>query len=92
MKTEHLELLFVALAVLALVSALGLMVCCVWRSWGEQARGPVYPGHWPEAPEEKDCQRALWARFKAERKLKQLERCRSELGERLQVNGAVRRI
>lgn len=95
MSNEQLEVLFWVLMGVAFVAAVLLAVACAWRSVEEARRGPVNPGHWPAAPEERECQRDLWARFQAERKLKRLrrlERCRSQLGERLEVNGAVRRI
>ena len=95
MSTEQLEVVFWVVRAVAVVVGLALMACAVMRSWEEARRGPVNPEHWPAAPEERECQRDLWARFQAEWKLKRLrrlERCRSQLGERLEVNGAVRRI
>lgn len=88
-----LEIVFYTLIGIALFVAGLIMAITVLTSWNE--RQPFGPGRrtvaedWPSTTEERECQDLARTRFRVEE-----ARCRGRrvLGERLQLNGELRRV
>lgn len=88
-----LELLFWAICAVGFLVCLALMVICVHASWNDrQEFGPgrrARAEDWPASPEERECQRLARTRFVVECNQ---QRGRKVLGQRLQLNGELKRL